>query len=251
MKDRADRLAQVAQSQPKPERLGRRRSDRTGLRTAAPGSVSPDLTDSFALRLKRHFNLVATSLRRLTTAQGFSAVATTTGISSSNAPSFGESADGLSHRIADGCESLWRLRPKQGGGADGPFRDHLEGLVRRRYPPDRWDLGDGHGPEARRRKAALTLSRIAEQEEVGSGRQGNIHAAVGLHGAVDHAEADAFRRPGAEGHMPLLRSTRKASRRRASGSGKCGIPKLLMTASTPPSGNGSTPASPSRNSVVG
>ncbi|MEZ0171222.1 hypothetical protein AB8841_21635 [Microvirga sp. TS319] len=38
MKDRADRLAQVAQSQPKPKRLGRRRSDQTA---CAPPSQAP------------------------------------------------------------------------------------------------------------------------------------------------------------------------------------------------------------------
>ena len=38
MKDRADRLAQVAQSQPKPKRLGRRRSDRT---VCAPPPQAP------------------------------------------------------------------------------------------------------------------------------------------------------------------------------------------------------------------
>ena len=45
--DCADRLAQVAQSQPKPKRLGRRRSDRTVCAPPPPGSVSPGLTDSF------------------------------------------------------------------------------------------------------------------------------------------------------------------------------------------------------------
>ncbi len=53
-------------------------------------------------------------------------------------------------------------------------------------------------------KAALTLVRIAKQEEVGAGRQGNIHAATGLHCAVDDAEANTllWRSPSAEGNTP-------------------------------------------------
>src|SRR3954451_7275828 len=64
------------------------------------------------------------------------------------------------------------------------------------------DLGYGCRPEAGRVEAAFTLGRIAEQEEVGAGRQGNIHAAMGLHRTVDDAEANRllWRCPDAEGN---------------------------------------------------